>query len=170
MILRDATLADASELARLGRDSFVAKFGHLYRREDLEGFLASTFSIDAVSREIEDDGLLHQLAEDERGLIGYCKVGFTSHYAEHAEGRRPMDLKQLYTDPALTGQGIGKPLMDWALATLREHGADEILLTVYSENFGAQRFYQRYGFTKRADIYFMVGEHRDDEFLYALRL
>jgi ribosomal protein S18 acetylase RimI-like enzyme len=43
-------------------------------------------------------------------------------------------------------------------------------LSVYSENLGAQRFYQRYGFEHVADIDFWVGNHRDDEFLYELKL
>jgi ribosomal protein S18 acetylase RimI-like enzyme len=70
----------------------------------------------------------------------------------------------------MTGSGIGAALMEWALGEARERGADAIQLSVYSENFGAQRFYQRYGFTKIADIGFWVGEQRDAEFLYELRL
>jgi len=41
---------------------------------------------------------------------------------------------------------------------------------VWSENPGAQRFYQRHGFAKIADIDFGVGSHRDDEVLYEKRL
>ena len=52
----------------------------------------------------------------------------------------------------------------------RERGHDAVLLSVYSENFGAQRFYQRYGFGKIADITFQVGDHFDPEFLYELKL
>ena len=37
--LRPATAADVPALAALGRDSFIAKFGDLYRPEDLAGFL-----------------------------------------------------------------------------------------------------------------------------------
>jgi len=43
-----------------------------------------------------------------------------------------------------------------------------VLLSVYSENYGAQRFYQRYGFAKIADITFRVGTQLDAEFLYQL--
>ena len=57
-----------------------------------------------------------------------------------------------------------------AFAQAREGGADAIQLSVYSENFGAQRFYQRYGFEKVADIGYWVGEQRDDEFLYEVGL
>ena len=49
-------------------------------------------------------------------------------------------------------------------------GADEMQLSVWSGNHGAQRFYARYGFEKVADVHFWVGAHRDDEFLLSLML
>jgi hypothetical protein len=69
----------------------------------------------------------------------------------------------------MTGHGLGAALMDWAIAEARAWRADALQLSVFSENFGAQRFYQRYGFDHVADIDFWVGNHRDDEFLYELR-
>ena len=79
-------------------------------------------------------------------------------------------VKLVYTDPERTGQGIGALLMDWAMAQFRAEGGDEVHLSVWSENFGAQRFYARYGFTKVADVVFMVGNHRDHDLLYARML
>ena len=60
--------------------------------------------------------------------------------------------------------------MDWALTEARARGADEIQLSVFSGNEGAQRFYARYGFVKVADVTFRVGSHIDDEFLLSLLL
>ena len=81
-----------------------------------------------------------------------------------------MELKQLYTDPELTGHGIGASLIDWAMAEARARGADEMQLSVWSGNHGAQKFYARYGFAKVADITFLVGEQVDEEFLFARML
>ena len=81
-----------------------------------------------------------------------------------------IELKQLYTAPGRTGGGLGAALMDWALAFADDEGADEIQLSVWSGNDGAQRFYHRYGFAKVADTHFMVGQHRDEEFLFARML
>ena len=81
--------------------------------------------------------------------------------------RQTIELKQLYTDPARTGEGIGAALMDWALAEAATRGADEMQLSVWSGNDGAQRFYARYGFAKVADVHFWVGAQRDDEFLFS---
>ena len=169
--LRDAVAGDAAALSLLGRQSFAAAFGHLYRPEDLAAFLDETHDPARVAGEIADPAYIHQLAVDDAGrLMGYCKLTADSDYASHSEARGPMGLSQLYTDPACTGQGLGAALMDWALATARSRGADAVQLSVWSENLGAQRFYQRHGFAKIADIDFWVGSHRDDEFLYEKRL
>lgn len=170
MILRDARSGDAEALARLGRESFCAAFEHLYKPEDLAAFLSTAYSVDTVAAEIADPAYIHQLAFDGDHLTGFCKMKYPGSYEGHSDAANPIVLCQLYTDPARTGTGIGARLMDWALSIAREKQCDAVQLSVWSENFGAQRFYQRYGFAKIADIYFCVGDQRDDEFLYELRL
>lgn len=172
MILRPASFDDAPTLAVLGRESFCAAFEHLYLPEDLETFLTQAYSQEVVAGEIAEDAVIHRLAVADEGsrLLGYVKLRAPSPYGEHSDAANPIALGQLYTQPDLTGQGIGAALMDWAMEEARTRGHDAIQLSVWSENFGAQRFYQRYGFAKIADIDFWVGTHRDDEFLYEIRL
>jgi ribosomal protein S18 acetylase RimI-like enzyme len=168
MILRPALAADAAPLARLGADSFIAKFGDLYRPEDLAAFLQGSHSEAKVAKEIADPALRIMLAEDADGrLLGFCKLVLDCGWPDHARGGRVIELKQLYTAPHATGQGIGGRLMDWAVAEAAAFGADEIQLSVYAHNPGAQKFYARHGFAKVADIHFMVGEQRDEEYLFA---
>lgn len=172
MILRPATPADVLALARLGHDSFVAAFGHLYSSANLNAFLELVYSEDAVRGEVEGDECIHQLADDGSRLLGYVKLRYPSWYADDTptQASHPIALGQLYTQPDVTGQGIGSALMNWAIADARARDHDAIQLSVWAENFGAQRFYERYGFAKVAEIYFSVGDHRDDEYLYELRL
>ena len=170
ILRRPATPADVPALAALGRDSFVAKFGTLYRPDDLAGFLEETHSEAAVAAQLADPDRRYCLAEREGRLVGYCKLALTPSFPEHAQGQRPIELKQLYTAPEATGGGIGGVLMEWAIATAREHDADEIQLSVWSRNFSGQRFYARYGFTKVADVFFKVGKQLDEEFLFSLTL
>lgn len=172
MILRPATIADVPALARLGRESFVASFGHLYSEANLNRFLDMVYSDEAVREEVEGAECIHRLADDDARLLGYVKLRYPSWYVDDSPTgvRNPIALGQLYTQPDLTGQGIGAALMDWAIAEARTRGHDAIQLSVWAENHGGQRFYARYGFTKVADIDFWVGDHRDDEFLLELRL
>lgn len=171
MILREAMPADVPALSRLAIESFNAKFAHLYSAKDLADFLEENLSEPAIAAELANPARIYRLAEDADGaLLGYCKIGLTCGFPDHARGQRVMELKQLYTAPEATGQGIGGALMDWAMGEFAARGADEAQLSVYAENFGAHRFYARYGFEKVADITFRVGEQLDPEFLFARML
>lgn len=167
LTLRAATPADIPAISRLAIDSFIAKFGELYTPQDLAAFLAESLEEPAIAAELANPARLYRLAEAGGRLVGYCKLGLTCGFPEHARGATAMELKQLYTAPDATGMGIGKALMDWAMAELAARGADEVQLSVYAENHGAHRFYARYGFAKVADITFRVGEQLDPEFLFA---
>jgi diamine N-acetyltransferase len=167
LTLRPAGKADIPALAGLGRESFVDKFGTMYRPQDLAAYLEEAHSQQAVAAELANPLRLYQLAVRAEELVGYCKLSLVCGFPEYARGSRVIELKQLYTDPAATGQGIGAALMEWALAGARGRGADEMQLSVWSGNAGAQRFYARYGFEKIADITFRVGKQIDEEFLFA---
>jgi ribosomal protein S18 acetylase RimI-like enzyme len=170
--LRPATTDDAPALAELGRDSFIAAFGHLYRPEDLTAFLAEYRTPEKFREHLADPPTLIQVAEEDGRLLAYCLIVRGEEFDERPEPRpeRPVFLSQLYCSADATGRGLGAALMEWAVGEARAWQADAVQLSVFSENFGAQRFYQRYGFAKVADIGFWVGNHRDAEFLYELAL
>jgi diamine N-acetyltransferase len=172
MILRPATPADAAALSRLATDSFVAAFGHLYTREDLQAFLDEYRTEAAYRRALANPAKRVQLAEADGQLAAYCLIVFGQHFEERPEPRpaNPAFVSQLYCAPGMSGRGLGAALMDWAIAEARAAGADALQLSVFSENHGAQRFYRRYGFAHVADLDFWVGNHRDHEFLYELAL
>lgn len=169
-VLRPAVAADAPALAQLGRESFCAAFGHLYRADDLGQFLREAYDEAVVAREIADDSFAHCLAEADGRLLGYCKMQHPSPYSRHSHARNPIALNQLYTQPDMTGKGLGAQLMKWATGHALALACDAIQLSVWSGNEGAQRFYARYGFGKIADIEFWVGSQCDAEFLYELSL
>lgn len=172
MILRPAAPGDAVALAALGQHSFCTAFAHLYAPEDLNPFLKQVYSPEAVAAEIADLAIIHRLAADSEDgpLTGFCKLHTPSWYADKCDAKNPIALGQLYTDPDRTGEGIGAALMDWAIAEARGRGHDAIQLSVWSENDGAQRFYRRCGFQHVCDIDFWVGNHRDHEYLWQLKL
>jgi len=167
---RPATPEDAPALSELGRTSFVDAFGHLYSADNLGRFLENAYSQPAIEGELANPKRVFRIAERNGQMIGFCKIGFDVTLDHDSQGRRVMELKQLYLRGSETGSGLGAALMDWALAEGRVRGFDDVILSVWSQNFGAQRFYARYGFEKIGDTIFMVGDHRDEEHLMGLRL
>ena len=172
MILRPAFHADLDTLVPFARSAFTDAFGHLYSADDLAAFLDTYRAPARFAAAIENPSVLVLLAQEGATLLGYATVTFGDRFTERPDPQplRPSILGQLYCAAETTGRGVGAAMLDHAIAAARGRGCDAMQLSVYSENFGAQRFYQRYGFAHVAEIDFWVGNHRDDEFLYELAL
>lgn len=167
MRYRDAAPADLPAIDALFRESFIATFGHLYSPENLATFLAK-FTPEAWAEELATPGLVLRLAEDDEGLVGYCKLGPIT--LPVVPDPRPIELRQLYLRERGKGTGAAQALMDWALDTARGRGAETLWLSVYIDNHRAKRFYERYGFVDRGRYAFLVGEHEDEDRLMSLDL
>ncbi len=167
---RDPRPDEAAALAELGRASFVDAFGHLYRPEDLNAFLDATYTPEVLNAELADANRVFRVAEDDGALIGYCKLGLDRSLDYDAGGVPTIELKQLYLRGNQTGGGIGGALMGWVFEQAQERGFEQVILSVWSENLGGQRFYRRHGFEKWGDTIFMVGSQRDEEFIFGRRV
>jgi ribosomal protein S18 acetylase RimI-like enzyme len=60
--------------------------------------------------------------------------------------------------------------MDWALAEAKARGGEELYLTVYTENWRARGFYEKYGFVEVGPYAFMVGEQADEDLIMRVDL
>ncbi len=163
--IRRATPDDAPALAELGAATFVETFGHLYAPEDLRAFLDESHSEAAYARVLADPACALWVAGRDGDAIGYAQAGNCG--LPHPDAR-PGDgeLKRLYLRGDAQNGGVGRALMDAAMAWLLRDGPRTLWLSVWSENFGAQRFYARYGFAFAAEYEFAVGGQRDREFIY----
>lgn len=164
--IRRATLDDAATLAALGAATFTETFGHLYPSEDLKAFIAQTHSLPAWERTLADDQRAVWLASLDGGVaIGFIAAGpckLPVGDLEPAAG----EIHQLYVLAARQSLRIGSRLLETALEWLARRGRSPLYIGVWSENFGAQRFYQRYGFSKIGEYGFPVGTRVDREFIY----
>ncbi|MEQ8559716.1 MAG: N-acetyltransferase [Henriciella sp.] len=168
--VRDATRDDLDALVALSQKTFTDKFGHLYKPEDLQAFLDTEHSLSTYRTALAAPRTLVRVAETPEGSLGaYLVCGpLTLPAEEAADGA--VELKRIYVDAPLQGRGLGRHFIDEAFAWARRQEAPEMYLSVFSENDGARRLYERVGFEKIGEFLFPVGEHRDLEFLMRCRL
>ena len=76
-------------------------------------------------------------------------AGFVSLRAPAHGSAGAGEIGALYTDPAAWSRGVGRFLLDAALAELRTAGCAEAVLWTEERNARARRVYERYGW--RAD-------------------
>jgi ribosomal protein S18 acetylase RimI-like enzyme len=161
--MRFATDSDAPDLARVGEISFTQTFGHLYPVEDLNDYLSTAHTEAAYLGWISNPAYGVWVAEQNSEVVGYALTGPCD--LPHAEVTPDCgELKRLYLLEKAHNQGIGGQLLKVCLDHLTRPGR-RLWIGVWSENYGAQRLYGRYGFEKVGEYKFPVGKSRDHEFI-----
>ena len=162
--IRLARKSDASALSILGGETFTETFGHLYKPEDLALFLERGHSPENYEQVLSDDRSCVWVVEEPDGrLVGFLSAGPCGLPVPD----KPMsagEIQRFYLYKEFQGGGTGSALFDLAMNFLKEN-FDHIYLSVYAENYGAQRFYERQGFVKIHDYHYMVGNQADPEFI-----
>lgn len=164
---RDATIADAAALAELGARSFAETFGHLYQPTDLALFLQN-HTTEAWAAELADPGFTVRIAESAGALVAYAKLG-PPQLPFHPRGRAA-ELRQFYVLGPWQGSGVAQALIKWVIDTARGQGADDLYLSVFTDNHRARRFYEKFGFEAEGSYAFMVGTHADEDIVMRLAL
>ena len=167
--IRRARPDDAPALAELGArtfvETFVEGFGIPYPPQDMAAFMDAAFSERATRERLADPAQAWWVAEGDDGrLLGFahagpCALPHPDAAPEHGE------LKRLYIAKDAQGSGLGRALLETALAWMGERFEGPEWIGVWSGNLKAQRLYARYGFEKAGEYQFPVGQWRDDEFM-----
>lgn len=152
-------------MAALGGATFTEAFGPLYPPEDLQTFLAKTHTPETWSRMLANPGFGIFVAERADGhklgfiCTGGCKLPVPELAATAGE------IQQLYVLAEFHNLRLGTRLMEAGLEWLTAQGKAPLYIGVWSKNYGAQRFYARYGFSKVGEYGFQVGNTVDHEFI-----
>jgi ribosomal protein S18 acetylase RimI-like enzyme len=131
--IREATLADAPEIARLLHD-FNAEY-----EEKTPPVPELTRHAERMLREDEMTVLLAGEGPDGLALLRFRPSVWTEQQEAY--------LQELYVVPDLRGGGIGEALMKAVIATCRAHDAGWIELNTGETDTAARGLYRKLGFT-----------------------
>lgn len=165
--IRRAREDEARTLSAIARTTFIETFGALYRQADLSDFLEKNHSVAAYEKLLADPKAALWLVEKDSAPVGYCVAGPCTLPAPDKPPNAG-ELARLYLLQSTQGGGLGTRLLETALAWLTAR-FERVYLSVYAENFGAQRLYTRAGFIKVHEYFYMVGEQADPEWIMELR-
>jgi ribosomal protein S18 acetylase RimI-like enzyme len=165
---RDARFADGPVLGRMAERSFLETFAHLYSKADGDAFVHEAFGPGGLPSHIGKPEYKIRLAFDGTALAGFAKIGRCTLPAPAPADA--IELKQLYVLRPWQGAGVAVTLMDWTIATARAQEGKQLVLSVYSDNERAKRFYARYGMAEIGRNPFRVGSQIDDDRIWSVML
>ena len=166
---RDARVEDAAAVGAFLHERFVATFGYLYPPDDLAVFTALHYTPTAIEKGLRAPTGANHLALQDDGpnapILGVAEIGPLGLPVDAPADERAYELKRLYLADAVKGAGVADALMRWSFDRAALFGAKVMYLSVWSENFRAQKFYARHGFVKCGAYKFPVGATLDDEWI-----
>lgn len=143
-VIRAARVADASQIAVVQVRSWQGAYRGLLPQAYLDG-LDPAQRVGRWERslaEAEDrDGVL--VADASGTVLGF--VGYSPSRDGDADPVRVGEIDAIYLLPSAWGKGVGRLLMDSALARLAEARFDRATLWVLDSNARARRFYEAGG-------------------------
>jgi len=169
-LLRRAIAADVDALAALKlvcfRETFLDDFKIPYPAADLARFETQSYSPGTVAAEIANPSHASWVCVDADGaLLAYAHAG-PSKLPHPDVTPASGELYQIYVRRSAQGLGLGRLLLATSLDWLAETYPGPLWIGVWSGNDRAQAIYAATGFSKVGDYHFMVGDHRDDEYIF----
>jgi len=162
--IRRATVDDAPVVSALAAHTFTETFGDSYPPQDLQQFLQTAYAEERQRVILAHPDYAVWLLECDGEAVGHTAAGpcgLPHPQVQPGDG----EIKRLYLTRSHQNCGWGSRLLETALQWLEREGPRTLWLGVWSENFGAQRFYARYGFSKVGEYLFPVGAVNDLEFI-----
>lgn len=166
--IRVATIADTQLLTELGIRTFTEAFAAMNSVEDMELYLAQTFTPAIIQKEFEEPGSQFFIASVNEQAIGYAKIRWKPLPGD--ESMQAAEIQRLYVLPSHQNLRVGSMLMDACFGAIRNAGIKTIWLGVWEHNAGAIRLYQRYGFRQFGTHIFQLGNDPQTDHLMKLEI
>ena len=164
--IKIATFSDAELIADISRETFYATFAAHNSKADMDKFLSEQFSKEQLKAEVGAAGNIFLLAYTDGFPAGYVFLKDGTHLA--LQTTHGIEISRLYARTSFIGKGIGKVLMEGAIAQAKSMGKECIWLGVWEHNRRAIDFYLKFGFEKFSEHDFTLGDDIQKDWLMKL--
>jgi diamine N-acetyltransferase len=159
----------ASRLAEIAERTFKETYVDQVPADDMDAYLRSEFSLGQVRRDLQRHGTMYFLAELQGQPVGYLRVNLPGVQTDLDE-TDAVEIESIYVRADHQGTGIGRRLMEKAIAVARQADLQAVWLGVWEKNPNAIAFYERWGFRRFGTHAFRLGRTRHKDVLMKLDL
>lgn len=169
--VRVCSLGDEEALALTGQATFLEAFAGILDGQNILMHCVNSHSVACYRSWLADNSYKLWLAEISPGNapIGYMAVS-SVWLSDPDRVSRDMELKRIYIFSRFQGNGLGRRMLQEAIAEARAYKAERLLLGVYEHNDAAIGFYTHLGFRKVGTRKFNMGGLECNDYIMGLML
>lgn len=154
--VRRCDASDATAISLLGQATILETYAGVSEGSDLYAYVSTGLGVETFRKLLESDKTQTWIAET---AVGKCGVGYALVRQDQAgETASTTVLERLYPLYRFHGLGVGKRLMEEALAYARARRSRLMSLQVNALNSRAIDFYERFGFKTVGEEPFRAGD------------
>lgn len=169
--VRQIDASYAETLSKLGARLFGDTFSSANEPENMQEYLAESYSPDIQTRELNDPNMTTFMAFNENNEpVAFAQLRQKEDVYDFIGDPEAIELQRIYVDKACGGKGVGTLLMKASLEKAKELGKKTMWLGVWEHNPNAIRFYERHGFYKVGSHIFKLGNQEDTDLIYIRKL
>ena len=156
-------------LQEIGRKTFYDTFFESDSEESMKTYLATSFSTQKLTAELENPNSEFYLATQNEVVIGYLKVNFGPAQTELQDGNS-LEIERIYVLQDYHGKKVGQLLFEKAIAIAKDNSCSYVWLGVWEENHRALQFYSKNGFVAFDKHIFVLGDEAQTDIMMKLVL
>lgn len=156
-------------LQEIGRKTFYDTFFESDSEESMKAYLATSFSTEKLTAELENPNSEFYFATQNEVIIGYLKVNFGPAQTE-LQDDHSLEIERIYVLQEFHGKNVGQLLFEKAMAIAKNNHYDYIWLGVWEENHRALQFYTKNGFVAFDKHIFVLGKEAQTDIMMKLVL
>ena len=163
-ILRKCKTEDFATLRELAIRTYYESFAHLNTEENMAAYLEEAFNADQLIKEFSDPhSSFYFLYIDDR-LAGYLKLNEAPSQTD-INDPDSLEIERIYVSSEFQGAGLGRYLIEQAIAIATERNKEYAWLGVWEMNEKAIRFYKKNGFYEIGTHTFVMGEDVQNDYV-----
>lgn len=143
IIVREATIDDAEEIASIGKQSYSWAFAYLFPQDVLSRYLQRTYSQEKIAGSLCKSNNLYFVAQASGQTLGFLKFKRDCPHPEIIAPRQ-WQLQKMYVQPDHISRGVGQALMQAGEQRVGREKIDVVWLLVHVDNSRAISFYEKF--------------------------
>ena len=145
LVIKKATIKNASLLSKLSIASFLPAHGHSASKEVIDTYTDANFSEANFIKELSNPKFQYHILYYKEQIAGFSKVIFNTP-SKHVANNQVTKMERLYLLKEFYGLHLGAKLMNFNSELAKTNHQNGIWLEVWTENFRAIKFYKKAGF------------------------
>jgi len=167
--INQITIETIPLLQNIGKQTFIETFSEHNSKEDMELYLAASFTIEKLTNELTNTNSKFYFAEEGLNKIGYLKVNLAPAQSD-LNDTDSLEIERIYVLKSYFGKKVGQLLYEKAFSIAKELRLKYIWLGVWEKNERALQFYKKNGFVEFDQHQFVLGEDVQNDILMKLVL